>query len=215
MIIVGAKGFAKEILEIQYQLRDIGNLVFYDDVNKGLPKRLYDTYLILTDIEAAKNYFKTVESRYTIGIGNPILRKKMYEKFQKIGGELISTISPKASIGHHGITISKGCNIMDQAVLSNDIYLGIGCLIYFNAMVTHDVKLGDFVQISPGASLLGRGVIGDYSEIGSNATILPDVIIGKNVIVAAGSVVTKNIPDNCMVAGVPAVIKKQLVPLEY
>lgn len=47
--------------------------------------------------------------------------------------------------------------------------------------------------------------------IGTNVTILPKVKIGSNVIVAAGSVVTKDIPDNCMVAGVPAVVKKELL----
>jgi bifunctional N-acetylglucosamine-1-phosphate-uridyltransferase/glucosamine-1-phosphate-acetyltransferase GlmU-like protein len=41
------------------------------------------------------------------------------------------------------------------------------------------------------------------------------VQIGSNVIVAAGAVVTKDVPDNCMVAGVPAIIKKQLNPLSF
>ena len=40
--------------------------------------------------------------------------------------------------------------------------------------------------------------------IGANTTILPNVRIGSNVIIAAGSVVTKDIPDNSVVAGVPA-----------
>ena len=38
--------------------------------------------------------------------------------------------------------------------------------------------------------------------------------VGKNVIVAAGAVVTTNVPDNCMVAGVPAQIKKELKPID-
>lgn len=40
--------------------------------------------------------------------------------------------------------------------------------------------------------------------IGAGATILPGVTVGKNAIVGAGSVVTKNVPDNAVVAGVPA-----------
>lgn len=40
--------------------------------------------------------------------------------------------------------------------------------------------------------------------IGGNVTILPGVTIGNNVVVAAGAVVTKDVPDNCVVGGVPA-----------
>jgi len=45
--------------------------------------------------------------------------------------------------------------------------------------------------------------------IGGNVTILPGVTIGNNVVVAAGAVITRDIPDDCVVGGVPAkVIRK-------
>lgn len=53
-------------------------------------------------------------------------------------------------------------------------------------------------------------VIGNDCWIGANAIILPGVTIGDCVVVASGSVVTKDIPANVMVAGSPAVIKKHL-----
>ena len=46
--------------------------------------------------------------------------------------------------------------------------------------------------------------IGNDVWIGGNATILPGVTIGNNVVVAAGAVVTHDVPDNTLVAGVPA-----------
>lgn len=51
-------------------------------------------------------------------------------------------------------------------------------------------------------------VIGDDVWIGANAVILPGVTIGKHVVVAAGAVVTKDVSDNCVVAGIPAHIIK-------
>jgi maltose O-acetyltransferase len=48
--------------------------------------------------------------------------------------------------------------------------------------------------------------------IGGNVTILPGVTIGNNVVVAAGAVVTKDIPDNTLVGGVPAKKLKDLEP---
>ena len=46
--------------------------------------------------------------------------------------------------------------------------------------------------------------VGNVVWIGGNVTILPGITIGNNVIVAAGAVVTHDVPDNCIVAGVPA-----------
>lgn len=53
-------------------------------------------------------------------------------------------------------------------------------------------------------------VIGDDVWIGANAIILPGVTIGQHVVVAAGAVVTKDVPDNCVVGGVPAKEIKKL-----
>lgn len=48
------------------------------------------------------------------------------------------------------------------------------------------------------------GSVGQHVWIGGNVTILPGITIGNNVVVAAGAVVTKDIPDNALVGGVPA-----------
>lgn len=52
--------------------------------------------------------------------------------------------------------------------------------------------------------------IGNDVWIGGNCTILPGVTIGNNVVIAAGAVVTKDIPDNCVAGGVPAKVIKQI-----
>ena len=44
--------------------------------------------------------------------------------------------------------------------------------------------------------------------IGASVTVLPGVTIGENSVIAAGAVVTKDIPKNCLAAGVPAIVKK-------
>ena len=208
MLIIGAKGFAKEILEVLYQNNVLENIVFYDDLNNNLLEKLFDRFPILKNIEEAENYFKTINNQFTIGIGNPILRKKLYEKFSKVGGVYTSTISPKATIGHFGNKIGNGCNIMTGTVITNGVQIGKGCLINLNCTIGHDTILNEFVELSPGVNVSGNCMIGSYSNIGTNAILLPKITIGSNVIVAAGAVITKNVPDNCMVAGMPAIIKK-------
>lgn len=215
MLIIGAKGFAKEVLEVVRQLNQLENLVFYDDVNNEGPEKLFGQFSILKTIEEASIFFKTVDNRFTIGIGNPLLRKQLYDKFTALGGNFISTISPLATIGSYDVQIGIGTNVLSGAVFSNSTTIGVGCIVYFNSIITHDCEIGDFVELSPSVIVLGRCEIGSYTQIGANATILPDVKIKANVIVAAGSVVTKDVPDNCMVAGIPAVIKKELTPLAF
>lgn len=53
--------------------------------------------------------------------------------------------------------------------------------------------------------------IGNDVWIGGNVTILPGGTIGNNVVVAAGAVVTKDVPDNCLVAGIPAKKIKDII----
>jgi len=77
-------------------------------------------------------------------------------------------------------------------------------------IITHDVTIGEFCEISPGATLLGRCKIGKFVKIGAGAIIFPDVEIGGYSVIASGAVVRNNVPENTMVAGVPAEIKKTL-----
>ncbi|MDP2088624.1 MAG: acetyltransferase [Flavobacteriaceae bacterium] len=215
MLIIGAKGFAKEVLEVVHQLNQLKNLVFYDDVNDDVPEKLFGQFPVLRTAQEATTYFKTIDNQFTIGIGNPVLRKQLYDKFTALGGAFTSTISPLATIGHYGNQIRIGTNILTGAILSNSLIIGKGCIIYYNSIITHDCKIGDFVEISPCVTLLGRCEIGSFSQIGANATVLPDVKIGVNVIIGAGSVVTKDLPDNCVAVGIPAKIIKNLEPLSF
>lgn len=90
------------------------------------------------------------------------------------------------------------------------------------------VHIGDYCMIGPNTLITtvnhpltpkerrmkmaqGKPVtIGNDVWIGGNCTILPGVTIGNNVVVAAGAVVSHDIPDNSLVAGVPAKIIKKL-----
>lgn len=209
MIIVGAKGFAKEVLEICYQNGIKKGLVFYDDISTDLSDKLFGRFLILKEEKEVKEHFLSHGNSFTLGLGNPHLRYSMKQKFENLGGKITSTISQKSEIGYFGVNIGAGCNIMAGSLISNDVVMGEGCILYFNSIVTHDCVIGDYVEISPGAIILGRANIGSYSRIGAGSKVLPDINIGKNVIIGAGAVVTKDIPDNSVAVGLPArVIKK-------
>lgn len=76
--------------------------------------------------------------------------------------------------------------------------------------ITHDGGTLILRHLTPDLELTGPITVGDYVYIGTNAMILPNVKIGNNCIIAAGSIVTKDIPDGSVVAGVPARVIKTI-----
>lgn len=215
MLIIGAKGFAKEVLEILDQQNKLANVAFYDDVNNTIGDFLYDKFPILKTEKEVQHYFNTTSNKFTIGIGNPVLRFKMYQKFNNLNGILTTLKSKYSRIGSYEVVIGKGTILMDHIIVSNSVTIGKGCIVYYNVTITHNCIIDDFVEISPSVNLLGNVKIGKFTQIGANTTVLPKITIGKNVVIGAGSVVTKDIPDNSMVYGIPAKVIKQLEPLNF
>ena len=70
--------------------------------------------------------------------------------------------------------------------------------------ITHDGGVWIFREETPNIDVFGPIQIGNNVFIGLNATIMPNIKIGDNVVVGAGSIVTKDVPNNSVVAGIPA-----------
>ena len=214
MIIIGAKGFAKEVLEVLQQLNSLQNVAFYDDVNE-IGDTLYGAFPILKNENQVRAFFKSDGNEFTIGIGKPKYRYLMCKKFENWGGKLAATISPFSHIGHFGNAIESGVNIMTGTVITNDVTIGKAVLINLNCTVGHDAVIAEFVELCPGVHISGNCKIGKLTFIGTNATVLPNITIGKNVIVGAGALVTKDLPDNVLVMGSPAKVIKELPEIDY
>lgn len=215
MLIIGAKGFAKEVLQVFHEKETCENIAFFDDQNKEIDDILFNKFPVIKSIDNAKKYFNKFDSEFTLGVGSPQLRFNMYQKFKSIGGILTSTISPKANIGNYEVIINQGVNLMTGTTITNSIKIEKGCLINLHCTIGHDSFIGEFSELSPGVHISGNCKIGAFCSIGTNVTILPKISIGNNVTIGAGSVVTKNIPDNSLVIGIPGKIVKNLDPLSY
>lgn len=139
--------------------------------------------------------------------------------YRKVIEELIpeipesSTVTPPFHCDHgHGI------------VLGENVFINYNAIFLDGAMI----RIGRNVKIGPDCRLytpqhpidyMGRRepketaypiTIGDDTWIGGSVTVCPGVTIGSRCIIAAGSVVTRNIPDDSLAAGNPAVVKRKL-----
>lgn len=109
--------------------------------------------------------------------------------------------------------IGKNCKISSHTFICEGVHIGDGVFIGHNVTFIND-KIPR--AVNPDGSLqteadwkLEETFVKNGASIGSSATILCGVTIGENAIVGAGAVVTKDVPPNTVVAGVPAkVIKK-------
>lgn len=203
MLIVGAGGFAKQLIEVVLQHYDQDAIYCYDEVNTNIHSFL-NTFPVLHDTENVKKYFKQRDNTFALGIGTPHLRSQFAHKFESMGGELLTILSRKAIISQFGVYIGNGTCVLDQVIIESNVTIGRAALININALITHDSEIGDFTEISPGAKILGGAKIGNDCFIGAGAIVLPKVIIGDQCTVGAGAVVTKNIPTGEKVIGIPA-----------
>ena len=115
--------------------------------------------------------------------------------------------SPLKYARHIGVNIGEN-NLINKSHWSSEPYLitiGSNCQLTNSKIFTHGG--GNVVRSQhPDFDCFGKVKIGDWVYIGTNALIMPGVTIGNNVLVAAGSVVTKSIQPNVVVAGNPAKI---------
>ena len=211
MIVIGAKGFAKELLEdlvsSKYGFNE-SNLYFFDDISNDLPTKLFGKYKILNSIEEVKSIFDNFSNQFSIGIGNPKNRKIMSDKFESIGGDLVTLISKSAVLGSFENSIGEGVNIMGGVQITNNVKIGKGSLINLNCTIGHDCIIEDFVELTPSVNISGNCKIGTLTSLGTGVVVIPNVTIGKKCVIGAGSVVTKDVPDNSLVVGIPGKVIK-------
>jgi UDP-2-acetamido-3-amino-2,3-dideoxy-glucuronate N-acetyltransferase len=134
----------------------------------------------------------------------------------------------KDLVNLYGCRIGKGSKIVAFVEIQKNATIGKNCKISSHSFICEGVEIEDEVFIGHGViftnDLYPRATtkagrmqseadwtvlptkVCRYASIGSNATILPNLTIGRGAIVGAGAVITRNVPEYAIVAGVPAAV---------
>jgi len=191
MLIYGAGGHAKVVLDCIRGMGKNVSLIFDDSSGvkelKGIPVVNYDPDL-------------SEREELVIAIGDNAERKQIAEKVTHRFGEAIHS---SAKLSHYSF-LDEGTVVMPNVIVNADAVVGKHCVLNSACVIEHDCVVEDFVHIAPNAVLGGGVKVGEGSLIGLGAMVLPFVSIGKWCIVGAGAVVTTDVPDFTVVAGVPA-----------
>ncbi len=139
-------------------------------------------------------------------------QKYMHEVFAECGENCYIELPFHANWGGHHLHLGSGVYMNFNMTMVDDGNIYIGNKVMFGPNVT--IITGTH-PVNP--SLREKGLqynkdiyIEDNAWIGSGVTILPGVKIGKNSVIAAGSMVTKDIPENVVAAGIPCKVMRKI-----
>jgi len=199
VLIFGAGGHGKVVLEIALSRGDVEILGFLDEDERKIGLEIRG-YKVLGSWEYISEVDKT---KIALGVGDNKVRYRFFEKIKTLGLELITLIH-KGAIVSDDVELGEGVVIMPGVVINPGVTIEDGVVVNTGATVDHDCCLKRFSHIWPGANLAGGVTVGEFSYVGTGAAVIQNIKIGKNSIIGAGAVVIRDIPDNVVVAGVPA-----------
>jgi len=134
-------------------------------------------------------------------------RSRFTEQASRYGLAFATLVHPTARISSKSV-LGEGTILSAGTIVAARTRLGRHVFVNRGALIGHHTEIADYVTVQPGANIAGACRIGEATYIGMGALVLDRVAIGSHSVVGAGAVVTKDVPDNVCVVGVPARIVK-------
>lgn len=207
---LGAGGHAKGVIEILRAARDYRIIGLLDVQPQLHGTDVLGIRVLGGDEWLSRLYAEGVRHAF-VGVGTTIStlpRAKVYEKLLSHGFVAISAIHPSAVISPSA-RVGQGGTLMAGSVLNAAAWIGDNVIVNTGAIVEHDCRVGDHAHIATGVRLAGGVQVGPGALVGVGACVRPGLSVGSRAVVGAGAVVVQDVPDDVMVAGVPAKVMRE------
>ena len=206
LIILGAGQFAEEALDV---VTDTGLFEVVSFV-EGLDRTQCSKSIAGVPVTWIDELGRFDRSHMLLcAVGSP-KRITFITQVEHLGLRFASVVHPSARISRVG-NVGKDVFISVGAIVGARTTIGDHVIINRAAVIGHHVVIGPYATISPGANIGGGARIGQGAYVGIGSIILDHISVGKGSVVGAGAVVTKDVPDNVQVLGIPARVTKSLL----
>jgi sugar O-acyltransferase (sialic acid O-acetyltransferase NeuD family) len=135
-------------------------------------------------------------------------RQQVYAFLKRHGVRLATFVHPSSFVEPSAV-VGEGSTVLVKCVIDMGARLRENVFMSSHGFVSHDVEVGAHTYLGPSVNLAGGTRVGPRCFIGIATTTIDGISVGSNVQTAAGAVITRPVADDCLVAGVPAVIKKR------
>lgn len=125
-------------------------------------------------------------------------RWQLAERMRSLDYNFITVIHPSAVVAK-GAKLEEGVQVMAGAVIQTGTRVGLDSIINTGVLLDHDCNIEQNCHLAPGVVCSGGVNIGKGVHVGSGASVIQNISIGCNSIVAAGSIIYKNVPSNITV----------------
>jgi acetyltransferase EpsM len=204
LVILGTHVFAEEVADIATQIPEFEVVAFAENWDRERCREplLDRAVLWIDDLEPLASTHAAI-----CAIGST-KRRQFIEPVGGMGFRFATlrhpdaTVSPEAEIG-------AGCVLGAGSVIATRAQLGEHVIVNRGTLIGHHTEIGDYVTLSPGANVAGCVEVGTGAYIAMSAVVLDRIKVGSHSIVGAGAVVTRDVPDNVQVQGVPARIVRE------
>jgi sugar O-acyltransferase (sialic acid O-acetyltransferase NeuD family) len=141
--------------------------------------------------QVAENYPPSDHSMF-VAVGYDKMnrvRSHFYSEARKRGYELITHVSPNATIHPAVTSIGDNCCIFAGATIEPFVSIGNDVIVWSGAHVSHHSSIGDHAFLAPQATVAGHTSVGRYCFLGANSTVRDSVSIGDDCLVGAGATI--------------------------
>ena len=202
LIIWGAGGHGKVVLDIARSMGIFAEIVFVDDARIS-PGQTFCDCQLLPSSEGLKLLKARGHGAFVVAIGDNSTRERCFRQGIEQGLEATSLIHPSAIISD-SVRIGGGTVVMPRVVVNADTVIGDNCILNTGAIVEHDCRIGNHVHLAPGVTLGGNVTVEKHSFLGIGTIVLPGAMIGAGAVLGAGAVVLNSAPAGTTSVGVPA-----------
>ena len=200
LAIWGAGGTGIQIIEIaqwQNEEEHLWDEIFFVDNWKPEDEKIYGARNLHFD--TVKKHYSSDQVEFVIALGEPKDKRLRFEEIRAAGYGFGKVIAPTARVSRSAI-LGEGFVALDGVLVEPLSVVGDGDY----AAIGHGSTIGDFCHVGASSNIGGDNIFGDEVFLGLHCATKQGIKIGSNSVIGMGGIVLNDVPENVVMAGVPA-----------